>query len=442
MSFSFKKAVQLSIASGLLFTSVIQSFGSDNTGQQIWTAEQAVAFALKNSPDSEIALARIQTASAQQLAAQSANYPVIGLHGGYSQTDNPMYSFGNILNQGEFNNTIDFNNPGRTDNLNLTADIRYRLYNGGMDSASVDSAEAQIISRKQQYEVVKNQLAFEVVKSFQSIIQAQDALHAEEASLKAIEASLAVAKARFDAGDLLKEEVLNLEVQQARAMESVLDGNHQIQLTQRIFLNLLGLKDGSVNINGNDALQAVPEHVSYTGRPEISMVENSIASAEAELKKAQGGNLPTLDGFASYQYDKGFELDGSGDSWMAGIKVDYNLYQGNRTNANIALAKSQLLQLKKELAKTELSLNLDLQQAELGYKLAKERKGVTDKMVETAEESARLSRIRFREGVILSSNLIDVETRLTEALLKQSTAKANYIVSIANLRRAAGLPQY
>ena len=73
------------------------------------------------------------------------------------------------------------------------------------------------------------------------------------------------------------------------------------------------------------------------------MVENSIASAEAELKKAQGGNLPTLDGFASYQYDKGFELDGSGDSWMAGIKVDYNLYQGNRTNANIALAKSQLL---------------------------------------------------------------------------------------------------
>jgi len=442
MSFSFKKAVQVSIASGLLFASVSQSFGSDDTDKQIWTAEEAVDFALRNSPDSEIALARIQTASAQQLAAQSANYPVLGLHGGYSQTDNPMYSFGNILNQGEFNNSIDFNNPGRTDNLNLTADIQYRLYNGGMDSAAVESAAAQLTAQKQQYEVVKNQLAFEVVKGFQSIIQAQDALHAEEASLQAIEASLAVAKARFDEGDLLKEEVLNLEVQKARAMESILDGNHQVQLAQRIFLNLLGLKEGSVEINASGTAQTIPEQPKYSGRPEISVVENSITSAEAELQKAQGGRLPTLDGFASYQYDKGFELDGSGDSWMAGIKIDYNLYQGNRTSAQIALAKSQLLQLKKELAKTELALNLDLQQAELGYKLAKERKGVTDKMVETAEESARLSRIRFREGVILSSNLIDVETRLTEALLRQSMAKANYLVSIANLRRAAGLPQF
>lgn len=442
MAFFLKKAVQISVAAAVLFAVSVQASDTPVDPPKVWTAEKAVSFALKNSPDSEIALARIQIATAQQMAAQSSNYPVIGLHGGYSQTDNPMYSFGNILNQGEFTETIDFNNPGRTDNLNLTADIRYRLYNGGMDSASIASANAQLQAQKQQYDVVKNQLAFEVVKSFQAIIQAQDVLQAEEASLNAIEASLAVAKARFDEGDLLKEEVLNLEVQRARAMESVLDGNHQVQLAQRIFLNLLGLKDGAVNINGSAHTQSVPEQRSYTSRPELSVVENSIISAQAELEKAQGGKLPTLDGFASYQYDKGFEFDGSGDSWMAGIKVDYNLYQGNRVNARIALAKSQLHQLKKELAKTELALNLDLQQAELGYTLALERKGVTDKMVETAEESARLSRIRFREGVILSSNLIDVETRLTEALLRQSMAKANFIVSIANLRRAAGLPQF
>ncbi len=40
------------------------------------------------------------------------------------------YSFGNILNQGAFDNSIDFNDPGRTDNLNLKAEIAYRLYNG------------------------------------------------------------------------------------------------------------------------------------------------------------------------------------------------------------------------------------------------------------------------------------------------------------------------
>lgn len=442
MAFSVKKAVIASVAAALFCTIGGQGFSNDRVPPKIWTAEEAVSFALKNSPDSEIALARIQTAKARQMAAESANYPVIGLHGGYSQTDNPMYSFGNILNQGEFNQAIDFNDPGRTDNLNLTADLRYRLYNGGIDSASIKSAEAQLAMQQQQFEVITNQLAFEVVKSFQAIIQAQDVLEAEQASLNAIDASLAVAQARFDEGDLLKEEVLNLEVQKARATESVLDGKHRMQLAQRIFLNLLGLTDGTVNIDPKVTPQIVPQQLDYSQRAEIHVVESSLKSAEAELQKAQGGKMPTLDGFASYQYDKGFEFDGSGDSWMAGIKIDYNLYQGNRTKAQIALAKSKLQQLKKEQAKTELDLNLDLQQAELDYKLAKERKTVTDKMVETAEESARLSRIRFREGVILSSNLIDVETRLTEALLKQSMAKANYIVSIANLRRAAGLSQF
>ncbi|MGW8195890.1 MAG: TolC family protein, partial [Desulforhopalus sp.] len=73
---------------------------------------------------------------------------------------------------------------------------------------------------------------------------------------------------------------------------------------------------------------------------------------------------------------------------------------------------------------------------------ALERKSVTDKMVTVAEEAARLSRVRFKEGVILASDLIDFEMRLSDAQARHLAAKSNYSVAIANLRRAAGLPQY
>lgn len=407
-----------------------------------WTPENAVAFALKNSPDSKIALERIKTAEAENLLSQAAIYPTIGLHSSYGQTNNPMYSFGNILNQGEFDNNIDFNNPGRTDNLNLKADIAYRFYNGGSTSAAIMASEANVEASELEYQGILNRLAFEVVRSFQSIIQAQDMLKAEQLSLQAVEASLQVATARYDEGDLLREDVLSLEVHKARASENIINADHRLKLAQQSFYTLLGLKDTAIDVNCTNLTQQVPEQLSYSGRPELLVIEKRIAAAHALVKKEKGAKMPTIDGFASYQYDHGFELDGSGDSWMAGVKMDYTLYEGKQTAARIARAQSQLLQTKRLKTKTELSLNLELQQAELGYQQAKERKNVTGKMVEVAMESARLSRIRFKEGVILSSNLIDVEMRLSDALLRHSVAKSAYRIAIANLRRATGLPQF
>jgi len=87
-------------------------------------------------------------------------------------------------------------------------------------------------------------------------------------------------------------------------------------------------------------------------------------------------------------------------------------------------------------------MDLEMKQADLSHRQAVQRLEVTKKMVEQAEESARLSRSRFKEGVILSSDLIDVEMRLTDALVRQSVAKANIKVARADLLRAMGLPQF
>ena len=63
-------------------------------------------------------------------------------------------------------------------------------------------------------------------------------------------------------------------------------------------------------------------------------------------------------------------------------------------------------------------------------------------MVGVATEVIRLGRARFTEGVILASDLIDFEMRLSDAQARQLAAKAGYQVAIANLRRATGLEQF
>lgn len=427
----------------LLFPVVV--CGSDELPDlpEMWTARSSVEFSLANSPDSRVAQQRMKIARAAVDQARVGYYPHVDISAQYGQTNNPMYSFGNILNQGVFTPSIDFNDPGRTDDLNLRAGVEYRFYNGGQDQAAIEAAEAGLAGSYKDIDVVHSRLAFEVLRSFQSIVQAQEVLEARKTSLAAIGASLSVAKARYRAGDLLKTDLLNLEVQQSRASENLILAEHGLELSRKIFLNLLGLKSGTVKIDSESwSKQTVPDEKTYTARAELQSLLHAEEAAAAQLRAAQGGNLPTIDGFASYQYDKGYVMDGSGDSWIAGVKVNYRLFEGYKTAANVAKAMAALSTIRAQRQKTELGMDLEVKQADLNYRQSVQRLQVTKKMVEQAEESARLSRTRFQEGVILSSDLIDVETRLTDALLRQSVAKANIRVAMADLRRAMGLPQF
>jgi len=409
----------------------------------VWTVRNSVAFSLANSPDSRVALQRINMATAAVDQARVGYYPSVDVSAQYGQTNNPMYSFGNILNQGTFSPSIDFNNPGRTDDLSLRAGVEYRFYNGGRDQAGVEVAEAGVAQSRMDRETIHSRLSFEVVRSFQSMVQAEEMLAARNASIAAIRASLSVARARFNAGDLLKEDLLNLEVQESRASENLILAKHGLELSQKIFLNLLGLRDGAVVIDPTqESYQSVPEERSYSLRPELQSLAHAEEAATVNLMAARGGNLPTLDGFASYQYDKGYVTDGNGDSWMAGVKLNYRLFEGNRTSADVARAMAALSSIQAQRTKVGLGMDLEMKQADLSHRQAVQRLEVTKKMVEQAEESARLSRSRFKEGVILSSDLIDVEMRLTDALVRQSVAKANIKVARADLLRAMGLPQF
>ncbi len=409
-----------------------------------WTAQKAVLFVLQHNPDARVALQRINAADADIRSAKAAFYPQLGLSTEYSRTNNPMYSFGNILNQGLFSDTIDFNNPGITDTLQGKATLQYRLYNGGHDLAALDAADQHSQAARQEQAAIRSQLGFETVRAFYTIIQAKDTLQAKKSAVEAITASLLVAQARHQEGSLLKEDLLNLEVQQAAAQEQVIQAQHGLHLAERGFLRLLGISGGEVRLDRvASQVPEVPVKRDIHDRPELTAMVLTVKAQEAVVRQARSGRYPSVDAFGSYQVDKGIELDdGSGNSWAAGVRVNYELFDGQQTTAAIDQANARLIESKERLRKMELALNFELERATLALHQEEERLKVTGTMVKSAMESARLSRLRFKEGVLLSSDLIDTENRLTAAQISHSLATTSRIIAIADLRRAVGLAQF
>ncbi|MBA3002468.1 MAG: TolC family protein [Desulfurivibrio sp.] len=410
---------------------------------EAWTIRNAVRFAARNNPDSRMARSRIEAAQAAITMEKSSFYPRLDLNSRYEQTTNPMYSSGNILNQGVFNNTIDFNNPGRTDTLNTGIQLGYRFFNGGRDLAGLKAAEAQAVSSKMELAAVQAQLTFEVVRSFHLIIQAEEFTKAHQAALEAISASLKVAQARYQEGVLLKADLLDLEVQQSKAQENLSRTRHNLEISRNIFLSLLGLTDGPVILDqAQGCVQEIPQSVDHDQRHEIKSMEALIQAAKARVRQAESGYYPSLDGYAGYDVDKGYVTDGSGDSWQAGVKLQFNLSEGGRTSAEIAKASAMLAETQERKRKTELAISLEVKQAEFALQDASQRLQVTEKSVAQAQESARINRLRFTEGTLLSSDLIEVENRLTDARVRRIVAEISQRIAIADLRRALGLDQF
>lgn len=409
-----------------------------------WTLDQAVATALEHSPDARSARARLEAAQALVEQAGAAWLPQVTVSGRYTDTNSPMAAFGSILNQRAFSFALDFNHPGNVDNLNATGTVAYNLYSGGRATAGRTAARAGAEAADLDLRAAQQQLAAAVVKAALNLRKAREAVVALEAGVRAYEAAVAVARARYDAGQMLKADRLSLEVQLAQTRETLTLARHGAELAARAFLFTLGLEPTGtpVELAADDPALArlrLPDTHDYSQRPELLGLQARVRAAEAMVEAARGGRRPTVNAFASYEIDQGWKTDRHGDNWLAGVAVDMNVFDGGQTGGKIRQSNAELTQVKEMLRKATLGAAFEVEQARLAHESAVERVAVSAQAVEQAEESATLSRARFEKEALLMADLIGVESRLLEARLRHTVAVADERSALIDLRTALGL---
>jgi outer membrane protein len=409
-----------------------------------WTLDRAVAFAYESSPDARVARARAEAAQAILQQAESAWLPQISVSGRYIGTNSPMMAFGSILNQRAFSFGMDFNEPGQIDNLNATGTVAYNIYSGGRASGARNAASAGTMAAEYNLRAARQLLAAEVVKAALSLQKAREAIVAVAAGVKAYEAAVSAAQARFEAGQLLKADLLSLEVQLAQTRESLSNARHAAMLAERAFRFTLGLDpaDEPIELAADDpALKrlSAPETRDFSARPELLGLDARAEAAEAMVVVARGGRRPSVNAFASYQYDHGWKMNHGADSWLAGVSVDVNIFDGGQTAGKVREASAELIQVKELRRKAALGIGLEVEQAHLAHRNAVERLAVTARAVEQAEESASLNRVRFERESLLMADLLGAESRLLDARLRRTLATADAQLAVVALRRALGL---
>ena len=410
-------------------------------GAEPWTLEASLRMALTNNPDAILARHRMAVAQAGLEQANAAFWPRLQFQSSYTRTDNPMLVFGSILNQRAYSTTLNFNDVPDVDDLNTRGLVTLPLYAGGGNKAAREAAKANSEAARQNSEAVRNALGLEVVRAFHTVLKTRQFIGAVEATVDAYQTNIALANKRLEAGTLLKNDELDLEVRLAQAREDLLRARSAHALAIRALRNLLGLETGEFNLAQEAPSVPAPDTGDFSRRAELAAATQRERAAEQQLRGARAGYIPKVSAFGSLDYDYGWKFEHGGESYTAGALLQWDIFDGRLTRGKVLEAAANLECAREERRKVALAINLEVEQARLDLSAAKERLVVTERMVAQARESSSLTRARFEQGLALATQLMDTETALVSARVRRAEAEADAHIAVAALRKALALPQ-
>jgi len=405
------------------------------------TLAEAVQLALNKNPEFASAQQRVTAARAALRQADATFWPHVRVSENYAASDNPVQAFMMTLNQRAFSLNADFNHPDNTENLNTKLLATYPLYNGGSDLAARQAARLGAEARANSTDAARNDLVFEVTRSFYTIGKARRFVSAAEAAVASMDSNRSLASNRFVQGTVLKNDLLDADVRLAEARENLVLASNALAISEIIFRNVLGVGE-----TGNVTAVEVEFHAppdSVTGppdispRPELLAAQKVVAAAERQVRVAVGGHLPRVNAFGSYDLDSAdtrrFE-----DSWLAGVSVELDVFDGFLTRGKVAEARANLDAAREELRRTELALQLEAREAQLNLQEARARLETSGQTVSQAEESEQITKARYGNGLALLTQLLDADTALTSARQRRVAAEADYEIARAALDKALG----
>jgi outer membrane protein TolC len=418
---------------------------------QTFSLDQAIDYALANNPDLQIAAERIGQAEAQLGVALSAFYPQVTARVGYQHSNNPAEVFGMIVSQRDFKSSdfTNINNPGYRQNFRPEIIGKLSLFRGGQDYQNKKAAELGIDAAEYERSTVRNALIEAVTATYYAYLAALEAQKVAQDSISAITSELNQTKLQYEAGTVLKSDVLSLEVQLAEAQNAEIRAANGIEIAKTSIANLLGLSSfQAFTVASSSSLLPKPKLTTtfndlldqaMAQRPEVKAAANQVEISLRKLKSEQGAYLPKADAYVSYgQNSQSPGFNSEKDNVTAGVTVEMDLFSGFNTQQRVKAAERKSAEARETERKTRLAIEQEVKIAFLNLKEALARLHVTEASVLSADEALRLVNEERRAEIVTVTRYIEAEVARNNAQSNTIAAHYDALSAEAALKKAIG----
>jgi len=172
-------------------------------------------------------------------------------------------------------------------------------------------------------------------------------------------------------------------------------------------------------------------------RPDFQSLLKTVEAQKLAVRAVKGAYGPTL-GVSTGITEAGVALDAMTWNWNATATLNWPIFQGGLTKAQVSEGNANVLALEAQGDSLRLSIRLQIQQAQLAVTGAIAAKTAAEEVVKNAKERLQLAEGRYQTGVGSIIELGDAQVALTTAQAQEVQAEYNLSAARAQLMGALG----
>lgn len=215
---------------------------------------------------------------------------------------------------------------------------------------------------------------------------------------------------------------------------------------------------GNIQDLNVEAYPDVKDGWDYSQRPDYQVLEVNRKLQSLNLRNQYAGALPTIAAFGTFGYqtqspDIGgvfktntrlpFDSDEIGpDKWysysMFGINLTWDLFTGLQRSNKIQQEKMTLQKIENSFRSARAGIDLEVQQGSIMFDNALKTLNAQRANMDLAANIARITKIKFEQGVGSNLEVVDAESSLREAQTNYYNALFDALVAKVDLDKALG----
>ncbi|MCF2972525.1 TolC family protein [Synechococcus sp. Nb3U1] len=336
--------------------------------------------------------------------------------------------------------------------LNALITINQTLYAGGRRDALVEAAESQLRVSELELQNALQQLRLEVIDAYYNLQEADQQVVIQEAAVREASRSLQDAEALLRASLATRLDVLNAQIQLENANLRLAQARGTQAIAPRALARLLNLPPDTSIRTSAEAEQAGKWELSLEesivralqNRPELEQQRLQRLISQAQGRAALANLLPQVSVSGNVNLVQLYTDDPRPASRVEGLGAGYSLQldalwtfsDGGRTRAQVeqqqATANSSALQV----ADLAAQIRLEVEQAFVELDVNERNIATASLTLEQTQEALRIARLRFQAGLGTQLDVLNAESRLTEANSSLVQAILGYNRALARIQRA------
>ena len=399
---------------------------------QKFSVDEIVQVGLKNSNMLHSSNEKVKNAKARLSELRTNMWPSLQFQGIYtrlSHIDPVVFQLPAILG-GPF-----VLSPSIDNNYSMKFTLQQPLFTGFRISSTVDMADFNSKAQKEDYNTDEHNLIYNIKNAYWNLYKANQLKIVVDENVAQIKAHLDDANNLFNQGMATKNDVLKVQVQLGDILIKQIDVNNNVRISMINLNNVTGLPLSTQieiveKVNPQiEILNNVDFFVdkAYSNRPELKGMEYRIKASESGVTLAQSAWYPQValvgDYLSARPNQRVFpSVDKFRDTWDVNLSVSVNIWNWFATKDQTDQAETLVEQSKDSYKIIKDNITLEVTQIYLNIIQAKEKMVVAANNVQQAVENYRTADDKFKNGLILNSELLDAE-------VAQLTAKTNYVQS-------------